>query len=141
FDDHEADDPPPGQAGRPEREGRQFRHVVGEADVADHVITGSGWRTSSFGQNQAPMAIAHGTSPMVSAHGEKIEATNTTPIAHAAMNGHRLAWGTGSRRLGIAATTVVSSVSLSSTRSPVITGSSSGVSHSGVALSHTGMCS
>src|SRR5206468_7781093 len=105
-----------------------------------HVITGSGWRLSSFGQNQAAIAIAAGIAPNRTAHGEKIEETNRTATAIAAMNGHRLAAGTGSLRSGAAATTVVSSISFSSTRSPVTTGSSPSRSHNGVRLSTTGMC-
>ena len=42
--------------------GRQVRDVVGEARLEDHVITGSGVRLSSFGQNQAVSAIAIGSS-------------------------------------------------------------------------------
>ena len=60
--------------------------------------------------------------------------------AQAEMNGHRLGSGTGSRVSGAAATTVVSSISFWSTRSPVTTGNSpSAASHSGVSLSTPGM--
>ena len=77
-------------------------------------------------------AIPHGTTPTASAQGEKIDATNTIPTAIAVISGHRLAAGTGSRRSGAAATTVVRSISFSSTRRPVTTGSSPSLSHSGV---------
>src|SRR3982750_911406 len=77
--------------------------------------------------------------PNATAHGEKIEVMKTIPTATEAMNGHRLASGTGSRTSGAPATTVVSRVSLWSTRRPVATGSSPGVSHKGVALSTTGI--
>src|SRR5437764_11730431 len=86
------------------------------------------------------MAMALGIAPNSTAHGEKIDETNRTPTATAAMNGHRLAAGIGSRRSGVAATTVVSSISFSSTRSPVTTGSAPSASHKGVRLSTTGMC-
>src|SRR5690348_11093447 len=97
LDDHEADDPPPGEAARPELVGRKPGDVVGEARLQDHTITGSGSRLISFGQNQAPMAIAHGIAPKTTAQGEKIDETNRTPTAIAEMSGHRLAAGMGSR--------------------------------------------
>src|SRR5438445_11389956 len=91
FDDHEPHDAPPVQAARPELVRRQARQIIGEARFEDHVITGSGWRLSSLGQNHAAMAIALGIAPNRTAQGEKIEETNRMPTATAAMNGHRLA--------------------------------------------------
>src|SRR5206468_7611623 len=140
FDHHETDDPPPGEAARAEFVRRQRGEIVGEADARAHEITGSRVRCRCFGQNQAVMAIATGTAPTAIAQGEKIDAMNRTATATAAMNGHKLASGIGSRRSGVAATTVVSSTSLSSTRRPVTTGRSPSMSHKGVRLSATGMC-
>src|SRR3954471_13497216 len=90
FDHHEADDPPPGEAARTELAGWKLGDILGEARLEHQSITGSGWRARSLGQNQAVSAIAQGTIPTAIAHGEKIEATNTIPIAMAEMNGHRL---------------------------------------------------
>src|SRR5207253_6246313 len=121
LDHHEADDPPPSQARRPELVGRQVRHVVGEADAADHMITGSGLRFSSLGQNQAISAMAGGIAPNTTAHGEKIDEMKNTAVATHAMNGHRLASGIASRRSGVAAPTAGSSHSLWSRRGPAPT--------------------
>ena len=85
-------------------------------------------------------AIAAGIAPKASAQGEKIDATKKMPVAIAAMSGHRLGSGDRLAQVGGAATTVVSSISLSSTRRPVTTGSSPCWSHNGVRLSTTGMC-
>ena len=104
-------------------------------------MTGSGWRFISLGQNQATSAMPTGIRPNGTDQDEKIDVANTIPTAQAEMNGQRLGSGTGSRRSGVAATTVVSSISFSSTRSPVTTGSSPSSSHSGVLLSTTGKCS
>src|SRR4029079_10604557 len=83
LDDHEPDDPPPGQAARPELVGRQVGDAIGEARLKHHEITGSGWRLRSFGQNQAAVAVALGIAPNTTAHGEKIDETNKTPTAMA----------------------------------------------------------
>src|SRR3954464_11311519 len=84
-------------------------------------------------------AIVPGIAPNSTAQGEKIEEIKKTAVAQAAMNRDKLAAGVGSRRSGVAATTVVTSISLSSTRRPVTTGSSPAASHKGVRLSTTGM--
>src|SRR5438270_12747890 len=84
--------------------------------------------------------MAVGIVPKTTAQGEKMDETNRTPTAMAAIRGQRLAAGTGSRTSGVAATTVVSSISFSSTRSPVATGSVPSESHSGVRLSAMGLC-
>src|SRR5205085_7548113 len=98
FDDHEADDPPPGEAARSELVRRQPGKVIGEARRPDHVITGSGSRVRLLGQNHAVRAITTGIVPTTTAHGEKIEQMNSTAVATDAMNGHRLGSGIGSRR-------------------------------------------
>ena len=52
------------------------------------MITGSGLRFSSLGQNQAMSAMALGIAPKTIAQGEKIEETNRIPTATEAMNGY-----------------------------------------------------
>jgi len=74
-------------------------------------MTGSGWRLRLFGQNHAVKAMAQGIAPNRTAHGEKMDEMKKTAVAQAEMKGQRLASGTGSRRSGVAAMTVVSNIS------------------------------
>src|SRR5437868_7637463 len=85
LDHHESQNSPPGEAARAELVRRQVGDGVGEAWRRNHMITGSGSRFSSFGQNQAVSAIAQGMMPKAMAQGEKMEAMNTTPTAIAEM--------------------------------------------------------
>jgi hypothetical protein len=66
-----------------------------------------------------------GVGVQTTAHGVKIDPTKRMVVAIAPTSGQIAGTGTGSRTSGSASMTVVSSCSLSSTRSPVTTGSAS----------------
>ena len=92
-----------------------------------------------LGQNHPTSVIATGIEPQTIAQGEKIDQISSTVVAIAASSGQIELRGEASRASGSAAAREVTTNSRRSTRNPLVTGNSSGCSHSGFDPLTTGM--